>query len=33
VSRCNAASKRDFSTGKGVFLVPPMPESVKEMKS
>jgi len=35
VSKYNAAAKRDLSrsTGKGVFLVPPMPESVKEMKS
>ena len=35
VSKYNAAAKRELSrsSGKGVHLVPPMPESVKEMQT
>jgi hypothetical protein len=35
VSKYNAATKRDSSrsTGKGVHLVTPVPDSVKELKS
>lgn len=35
ISKYNAAAKRDSSrsTGKGVHLVAPVPDSVKELKS